>query len=264
MGASPRENINKRFVNRMKFLLHIILTLFMLIPSLAARDKVVKISGDLEVLKISENSYIHISYYDFSTYKHCPANGLIYLNKGKAYIIDTPWTEKETENLINWVTNHLKATIEGVVSTHWHIDCMGGLKVIHNAGIKSYAHYLTVEIAGARNLPVPRFSFKDSLTLKLADKKIICRYFGPAHTIDNIVAWIPGEKILFGGCMLKALNWNSLGFTGDADVKEWPATLKKVLESFPGSKIVIPGHGKYGDLGLVHHTIQLARAAGAR
>ena len=134
---------------------------------------------------------------------------------------------------------------------------MGGLNEFHKAGINSYSHKLTREIAKSKNLPVPKFEFQNSLVLNLDDKKIICKYLGAGHTIDNIVVWVPAEKILFGGCMLKAVGWNSLGFTGDADLNEWPKTLRKLLVEFPESKIVIPGHGDYGDLGLVQHTLRL-------
>lgn len=86
---------------------------------------------------------------------------------------------------------------------------------------------------------------------------LLCKYLGAGHTIDNIVVWIPEEKILFGGCMLKALRWKGLGFTDDADLNEWPKTLKKLIKEFPESRIVIPGHGDYGDLSLIQHTIGL-------
>jgi hypothetical protein len=47
---------------------------------------------------------------------------------------------------------------------------MGGLGEIHRAEIRSYAHVLTCDMAKKKNLPVPKVSFKDSLTIKLADK----------------------------------------------------------------------------------------------
>lgn len=209
----------------------------------SAQDVTIKISDDLELLKISENSYIHISYHDLENAPHFPANGFIYVNDEKAFIIDTPWTNELTRTLINWLKDSLKVNIAGVIVTHWHVDCMGGLNEIHNAGIKSYSHKLTREIAQSKNLSVPKFVFQDSLVLKLDDKKIICKYLGAGHTIDNIVVWIPAEKILFGGCMLKALRWKGLGFTDDADLDEWPKTLKKLLKEFAESRIVIPGHG---------------------
>jgi hypothetical protein len=44
---------------------------------------------------------------------------------------------------------------------------------------------------------------------------------------------------------------------GDAHLDEWPGTLRRVLEIFPQSEIVIPGHGDYGDLSVVYHTLKL-------
>ncbi len=233
--------------------------MFLLTDSIYAQYETIKISDDLEVVRISKNSFIHASYYDLQSAPNYPANGLIYVNEGQAIIVDTPWTDKETKALTNWLIDSLKVNIAGVIITHWHIDCMGGLTEIHKAGIKSYSNRLTGEIAKSKALPVPEVSFRDSLTVKLADKEMICRYFGPGHTTDNIVVWIPEEKILFGGCMLKSLRWQGLGFTGDADLGEWPNTLKKLLENYSDSDVVITGHGDYGDSGIIHHTIELLK-----
>ena len=239
------------------FILKIFLFFVLVSNTAFCQVTTIKISDDLELLKISENSYIHISYHDLENAPHFPANGLIYINNGKAIIIDTPWTDELTKTLTKWLKDSLEVIVEGVIVTHWHVDCMGGLNEIHAAGIKSFSHKLTREIAILKKLPVPKLEFQDSLVLRLDEKKIICKYLGAGHTIDNIVVWIPAEKILFGGCMLKALGWKGLGFTGDADLDEWPKTLNKLLIEFPESRIVIPGHGEYGDLSLIYHTIKL-------
>ena len=59
--------------------------------------------------------------------------------------------------------------------------------------------------------------------------------------------------------MVKELKWNKLGNIRDANLNEWPKTMKKLLKKFPESKIVIPGHGKYGNLNLIHHTLELLK-----
>ena len=82
---------------------------------------------------------------------------------------------------------------------------------------------------------------------------------GAAHTVDNIVVWIPDEKILFGGCMIKELKANNLGNIVDADIDAWPKTLKTVRSEFSMAKIVIPGHGLYGGIELIDHTIDLLK-----
>ena len=98
---------------------------------------------------------------------------------------------------------------------------------------------------------LPRFA------LKLGDKEIICSYFGAGHTTDNIVVYIPSERILFAGCMCKELDSKGLGNIADADLNEWPKTIQKVLDRYQDAKIVIPGHGQAGDIELLKHTLDL-------
>jgi len=74
------------------------------------------------------------------------------------------------------------------------------------------------------------------------------------------VVWIPAKKVLFGGCLVKALNAKNLGNTTEADLTAYPKTLKKVKETYPDAKTVIPGHGQPGSLELIDHTINLCKA----
>lgn len=134
---------------------------------------------------------------------------------------------------------------------------MGGLDYLNSKGVESYANQKTIDIAREKGLPQPEYGFKDSLSLKLHDVNIICYYLGGGHTADNIVTWIPSEKILFAGCMVKEMNSKGLGNLSDADVKAWSPTINKALRKFPDAKIVIPGHGAIGGLELVKHTQEL-------
>jgi metallo-beta-lactamase class B len=246
------RNMNKRVL-----ILLLIISPMLYAYQVTPQSGRIKISDDLELIKLSENAYIHISYHDLLNTPHFPANGFIYLNHGQALIIDTTWENSTTKMLISWIRDNLNSTIIGIVITHWHVDCMGGLEAVHEARIKSYSHHLTRENAKLKELPVPTIGFKDSLILKVGNKRIHCYYFGPGHTDDNIVIWLPEEKILFAGCMVKALAWKSLGFLGDAHIHRWPETLKELLVKFPEARIVIPGHGQFGDLSLIKHTLKL-------
>jgi len=57
--------------------------------------------------------------------------------------------------------------------------------------------------------------------------------------------------------MVKALSAKNMGFTGDANMSQWPVALKVVQERYPKAKVVIPHHGLWGDMTLVQHTIDL-------
>jgi len=72
-------------MNHFRYLLKILLLFVLVSKTTNAQHVTIKISDDLELLKISENSYIHISYFDLENSPHFPANGFIYVNDGKAW-----------------------------------------------------------------------------------------------------------------------------------------------------------------------------------
>jgi metallo-beta-lactamase class B len=223
---------------------------------IAASDTI-RISKDLELIKISENAYIHISYAVLRDYGRVAANGLLFISNKDAFLFDTPWTDSLTKELVSYMKDKMGIDIKGFVPNHWHSDCMGGLGFLHSKGIASYANQKTIDIARAQNLPVPDHGFNDSLRLFLNDKEIDCYYPGAAHTLDNIVIWIPSEKILFPGCMVKSLNSTDLGNIADGDLDAYPATIDKLINKFHSARIVIPGHGQYGGPALLFHTESL-------
>jgi hypothetical protein len=51
----------------------------------------------------------------------------------------------------------------------------------------------------------------------------------------------------------------NLGNTADGDLKAYPNTLRLVLRKFSGAKIVIPGHGDFGGIELINHSLSLLK-----
>lgn len=207
----------------------------------------IRISDDLKLIRLTENTFLHTGRDN---------NGIVFANKGEAIIVSTPESEKETQNLINYIKNELKLKITGYIIDRWHPDAMGGLNAIHRSGIQTYANELTQNIAKEKGLPVPASGFKTILKLNVGGEEVIADYLGPAHTEDGIVVWIPKDKILFGGNEVRNLGgW--IGNIGDANLSEWSETITKVKEKYSSAKIVIPGHGQYGDAELLDYTINL-------
>ena len=236
------------------------LTLVFLLNSTAISQTISKkiaINKDLEIVPLTSNTYIHISYVEFAGFGRVECNGMILRDGDKAFLFDTPPTELLTRALIDWITQTLKLEIVGFIPNHWHSDCMGGLAYLQSIGVKSYANQLTIEIARTKNLPVPAIGFKDSLSLKLGNTDFSCYYLGAGHSMDNIVVWIPTEKILFAGCLVKEISSKGLGNTADGDLKAYPETIDKILHKFGDAKIVIPGHGAFGGIELIRHTKEL-------
>ena len=88
-------------------------------------------------------------------------------------------------------------------------------------------------------------------------------YPGAGHSRDNIVAYLPGSKVLFGGCFIKAADARNLGNVRDGDAGAWPGSLKALRERFPNAEIVIPGHGEVGGPELIEHTMNLLKRSAA-
>lgn len=179
---------------------------------------------------------------------------MVFINNGEALVFDTPANEVASKVLIHLLQDSLKVKIVGIVVNHFHEDCLGGLKAFHSLSVPSYANQRTIVIAKSNDFVVPQNGFNKRLILKVGEEKVKNFYFGAAHTKDNIVSYIPSEKVLFGGCMVKALR-ASKGNLFDADTSKWSKTIVDVMKLKPA--IVIPGHGEIGGAELLRYTEKL-------
>jgi metallo-beta-lactamase class B len=211
---------------------------------------------ELIITQISSNAFQHISFLQTDDFGNVPCNGLIVRGKNEVIVFDTPTNDSSTNELINWISEKLHCKINAIIPTHFHNDCLGGLKAFENHGTPSYANVKTIDLAMENNFVVPKNSFTDSLVLTVGGEKVIVKFFGEGHTKDNVIGYFPREQVMFGGCLIKELKAGK-GFLGDANIAEWSATVEKIKAAYPDLKIVVPGHGQYGDSKLLDYTISL-------
>jgi metallo-beta-lactamase class B len=102
--------------------------------------------------------------------------------------------------------------------------------------------------------PDHTFPIDEGLLLQKGGETFEVYYPGESHTEDNTVVYLHKKKILSGGCMIMSMRQQRPGFIDHANMTEWPASVKKVQEKFPQSKLVIPGHGSAGNAELLEHT----------
>jgi metallo-beta-lactamase class B len=220
-------------------------------------DVEIRLNDNVTVKRLAEGVWLHTTCFDIGDLKRVPANGLIIIDGEHAMMIDLPWTDEQAGTLFDWVAREQKASIQKVIPTHFHIDCAGGLAEAHRRGADSFALEKTAEILERTNKPVPRNWFTERMSLSCGSIRVELAFLGGGHTVDNIVAYVPARKILFAGCLVKSLNAKDIGNTEDADLVNYPITLKKVKERYSDAKIVVPGHGRPGGLDLIDHTIRL-------
>jgi len=209
----------------------------------------------LKIEKLTDNVYQHISYQEIAPYGKVAASGLVVIKGNNAHIIDTPWSISDSQQLINWI-NEQNFTLKTAVITHFHQDASAGLPLLNSLSIKSYATPLTNQLLRSKGREITSDEITTD-TFQHTENTIEIFYPGAGHSRDNIVIWLPNEKILFAGCFIKSLNSKHLGNISDASITEWPNSINNILAKYPDIKMVIPGHGQPGDSNLLFHTQKL-------
>lgn len=213
---------------------------------------------DVKISELAPNVYLHTSYKEVKVWGLVPASGLIVVDGKDAYLIDTPWTQEGTKQLIAWLEDK-GLSIKAAVVTHFHQDASGGMPYLNQLGIKTYANHQTNNLLEqlARE---PAQTSIDKEVFQFAKGNIEVFYPGGGHAKDNVVVWLPKQKVMFGGCFVKSAKSRSLGNLEDAVLSQWSGSIDKVLARYREINTLVPGHGKVGNASLLEHTKQLVQA----
>jgi metallo-beta-lactamase class B len=227
--------------------------------AVAAETNRIEVTPDLQITRLAEGVWLHISWQVLPGGTRYPSNGLLVRDGDALTLVDTAWGEQPTRDLLAWVARELKLPVSRAIVTHAHDDRMGGAPVLAERNIPMFSHPLTGPLAAKQGWPRPTSLATSSAAGSVTNLGAVEVFYpGPAHTVDNLVVWLPRAKLLFGGCAVKDLKSRHLGNVADADVAAWPASLRRLQERYGSrSTLVVPGHGAVGDAALLRHTLEL-------
>ena len=220
-----------------------------------AAAEVTKLDPDLELEELRPGLFLHRSGLTVEGFGRVECNDRVYINSGEAVVIDTPGSAHLSSVLLDWLEEkelHIQALFVG----HTHEDSMGGMEVFHERGILTASSTVCRSLAKEQGKPVSRLGFDGELSIPVGDSYAVAAYFGPGHTQDNAIVYLPNVKVLFGGCLIKA-DGAGRGNTADADLERWSQTVQKVADAFPEAETIVPGHGKPGGRELLQYTIDM-------
>ncbi len=243
--------MNRTKIIRITILLFFIITIT---EVFSENSQIIHINRDVRLKSISENVWVHISDMDMPKWGKVSANGMVVITDNQLVVIDTPWNDAQTQLLIQWFEENYDIDEIKIIVSHYHDDNLGGLNWIHQTGIESYSISKTQEICEEKGLPIPKNTLSNTYIFEFNEIPLEIHFLGEGHTVDSASVYLPNEKILFGGCSVKALRNSSLGNTADANINEWPITIRNMKDAFSDAQIVIPGHGLIGSLKLLDHT----------
>lgn len=215
-------------------------------------------SNYVELSKIKDNIWLHTTYANYNG-SRTPSNGLIAISSKGIILIDTPWNNAQTKELIKLTKSVFKKDITLALITHAHEDRIGGIDTLIENNIDVRSTSLTAKQAEKNGFKKPEPKLDSDLIIDYGNINMEVFYPGEGHTVDNITVWFPQYKVLYGGCLIKSIDSTNIGNTSDANVKQWPISVKKVLEKYHEAKVVIPGHGKLGGVDSITHTLELLK-----
>lgn len=216
--------------------------------------------GEIQFDALGSGVWRHTAWKTLPKWGTFPSSGLIVRTGTAALLVDTTWDDAGTEVVLAWATAHGMPITHAVV-THAHQDKMGGVAALKKRGVRVWGLPRTAELAPSRGLEPPdqvlRLDTRGSGRLGRVD----VYYPGAGHAVDNLVIYVPRERVLFGGCLVRPPGARTLGNTADGDVRHWAAAVAAAGARFPEARIIVPSHGPPAGRELLEHTIALAQEA---
>ena len=187
-------------------------------------------------------------------------SGFVVTPKG-VVVVDALGSPILAQKLIAEIKKITRQKVVALIVSHYHADHVYGLQEFKKIGVKIYAqvegrNYLSSETAKQR-LIASRIDFApwvntdtkliaadvwidQKLKLSIGGMDFLISRVGPAHAPEDLMVYVPSEKVLFAGDLVFR---GRIPFVGNADSKGWLLGLDEIEKFNPN--IVIPGHGNY-------------------
>jgi glyoxylase-like metal-dependent hydrolase (beta-lactamase superfamily II) len=174
-------------------------------------------------------------------------------------VIDALGSPALAQRLLAEIRNHTDKPVTHVILTHYHADHIYGVQALKAAGAKILAHqaareYLNSDTArlrleASRTQLAPWVDRDTHLVpadewltgereLVVGGMRFQIKPVGPSHTPEDLVVYLPQQKVLFAGDLVFR---SRVPFVGQADSRQWIKALDSLL-AFDAT-VIVPGHG---------------------
>jgi glyoxylase-like metal-dependent hydrolase (beta-lactamase superfamily II) len=209
--------------------------------------------GEKDVIfsRLSEHAYAFTAGGD-------PNTGIV-VGDNAVMVVDAQATPKTAQAVIEKVRSVTDKPVRYVVLTSFHavrtlgasaygaehvVCCEATREMMVERGAQDYRselQRLPRLFQGADSVPgltSPTLTFTDRMTIWLGKLQVEILHVGRGHTKGDTIVWLPEERTLFAGDLVQDAVAPD---AGDAQLKDWPATLQKVRALRP--EALLPGRG---------------------
>ena len=174
-------------------------------------------------------------------------------------VMDALGSPALAEQLLTEIRKLTPLPVTHVIVTHYHADHIYGLQTFKAQGARVVAHgaardYLQSDTARLRmeSSRLELFPWIDENTrlvpadqwingpteLTIGGVRFMLQPVGPSHTPEDLVIYLPQDKVLFAGDLVFR---NRIPYVGQADSDHWIQALETLLTF--DTAVVVPGHG---------------------
>lgn len=215
-------------------------------------------NSPLQISHLTGDFYVYKTFHDYKG-ALISANALYLVTDKGVVLFDAPWDQTQFQPLLDTIKARHNKDVIMCFATHSHDDRAGGLGFYRQKGIKTYTIKATDKILKKKDQNRAEFVIPNDTIFTVGQHTFQVYYPGKGHAPDNIVVWFDKEKVLYGGCFIKSAEAKDLGYLGDADVKEWEESIKKVQSKFMNPQYIITGHDDWKDITSLKHTLHLVQ-----
>ena len=187
------------------------------------------------------------------------SNAGFVLTPAGVVVIDALGSPALAERLLAQIARITPLPVTHLIVTHYHADHIYGLQTFRARGVRVLAHqaarlYLNSDTARLR-LQASRTELApwidEDTRLVQADQwlsgdhdltvggvRFEIRAVGPAHTPEDLVVYLPSEKVLYAGDLVFR---SRIPYVGQAASRHWLVALDRLLAF--NARVVVPGHG---------------------
>ena len=256
-------NIHKASIAYLKYSIGILMGSFIFFGSAYGQNAKPVDSIQLKPVQVAPHTYFVQGFAEMgsSANQNFISNAGFVVTPAGVIVVDALGSPILAQKLIAEIKKITPQKVVAVIVSHYHADHVYGLQEFKKIGAKIYAQgegrsYLSSETAKQRliasridfapwvntntNLVSADVWIDHKLKLSIGGVDFFISRVGPAHAPEDLMVYVPSEKVLFAGDLVFR---GRIPFVGNADSKGWLKGLDEIEKFNPN--IVIPGHGNY-------------------
>jgi glyoxylase-like metal-dependent hydrolase (beta-lactamase superfamily II) len=199
--------------------------------------------GYVEVERVTESVYV---------LRGVGGNVGVLVTSAGVVVVDTMTFPRQGSAILARLREITTQPVVMILNTHYHRDhthgnpaFAPGTKVVATAQTRAHLERRDADFwkdERARGM-LPNETFEHTHEFRIADKTVRSHHVGRAHTDGDLVVHFVEDRVLHVGDLFFNGHYPNIDLEAGGSVREWPATMERVLALDLEFDQVIPGHG---------------------